>query len=43
MGILYKVLPNFVDKDLKYLKHGKTTLESYRPAKNSPRLINISR
>ena len=43
MGILYKVLPDFVDKNLKYLKHGKTTLESYRPSKDSPRLISISR
>lgn len=32
-----------LEKSLKYLKHGKTTLESYRPSKDSPRLISISR
>lgn len=30
-------------RSLKYLKHGKTALESYRPSKDSPRLISISR
>ena len=34
---------NQLEKSLKYLKHGKTTLESYRPAKGSPSLISISR
>lgn len=32
-----------LEKSLKYLKHGKTTLENYRPSKDSPRLISISR
>nr|WP_321402408.1 hypothetical protein [uncultured Desulfobacter sp.] len=32
-----------LEKSLKSLKHGKTTLESYRSSKNSPRLISISR
>ena len=32
-----------LEKSLKHLKHGKTTLENYRPSKDSPRLISISR
>nr|WP_319494923.1 hypothetical protein [uncultured Desulfobacter sp.] len=32
-----------LEKSLKSLKHGKTTLESYRSSKNSPRLISINR
>jgi len=32
-----------LEKSLKYLKHGKATLESYQPAKGSPSLISISR
>nr|WP_320015822.1 hypothetical protein [uncultured Desulfobacter sp.] len=32
-----------LEKSLKHLKHGKTTLKSYRPSKDSPRLISISR
>jgi len=32
-----------LEKNLKHLKHGKTTLESYRPSKDRPRLISISR
>lgn len=32
-----------LEKSLKYLKHGKTTLENYRLSKDSPRLISISR
>jgi hypothetical protein len=32
-----------LEKSLKYLKHGKTTLESFRSSKDSPRLISINR
>nr|WP_319397043.1 hypothetical protein [uncultured Desulfobacter sp.] len=32
-----------LEKSLKSLKHGKTTLESYRSSKASPKLISISR
>ena len=34
---------NQLEKSLKSLKHGKTTLESYRSSKGSPSLISISR
>ncbi|WP_320043897.1 hypothetical protein [uncultured Desulfobacter sp.] len=34
---------NQLEKSLKSLKHGKTTLKSYRPPQGSPRLISISR
>ncbi|WP_321494903.1 hypothetical protein [uncultured Desulfobacter sp.] len=32
-----------LEKSLKHLKHGKTTLANYRPSKDRPRLISISR
>jgi len=32
-----------LEKSLKSLKHGKTTLENYRRSQGSPRLISISR
>lgn len=32
-----------LEKSLKSLKHGKTTLERYRSSKDNPRLISISR
>ncbi len=34
---------NQLEKSLKSLKHGKTTLDSYRRSQDSPRLISISR
>ncbi|WP_035238647.1 hypothetical protein [Desulfobacter vibrioformis] len=32
-----------LEKSLKHLKHGKTTLERYRPSKDRPKFISISR
>ncbi|WP_020588244.1 hypothetical protein [Desulfobacter curvatus] len=43
IGVEIQRHKNQLEKSLKHLKHGKTTLESYRPSKNSPSLISISR
>ncbi|NDY70950.1 hypothetical protein DO021_05340 [Desulfobacter hydrogenophilus] len=43
IGVEIQRHKNQLEKSLKSLKHGKTTLESYRPAKGSPSLLSISR
>ncbi|MGD9823518.1 hypothetical protein [Desulfobacter sp.] len=43
IGVEIQRHKNQLEKSLKHLKCGKTTLESYRPSKDRPRLISISR
>lgn len=43
IGVEIQRHKNQLEKSLKHLKHGKTTLKSYGPSKDSPRLISISR
>lgn len=43
IGVEIQRHKNQLEKSLKDLKHGKTTLESYRSSKGSPSLISISR
>ncbi len=43
IGVEIQRHKSLLEKSLKDLKHGKTTLHSYRPSKDNPRLISISR